>query len=178
MPIASMQTGIMQKTDMNAHRWIQGSSLLDQLTAVVVLSVGLLGLAGLQGRVQDNAANAENQTLALTLAQSQIERLRGLADIPGGVGYEKIVAHEAAINTVDGKRLDSPFALRVEVARYQLQPSPEADAVAQYRVVDGETPTRADSPEFKHVNVTLAWTSKSGVPHRVWLPALISRGTF
>jgi len=172
-----MQTATMLKIDMDARSRTRGSSLLDQLTAVVVLSVGLLGLAGLQGRVQSMAANAENQTLALTLAQSQIERLRGLADLPGGVGYEKIVERTDTVKTIGAQRLVTPFSLRIDVARYQLQPSAEAGR-SRYLVVDEDAQSHPDSPEFKRVEVTLAWTSKTGVPRSVSLPALISRGTF
>ena len=172
-----MQTATMLKIDMFARSRSRGSSLLDQLTAVVVLSVGLLGLAGLQGRVQNMAANAENQTLALTLAQSQIERLRGLADLPGGVGYEKIVERTDTVKTIGAQRLVIPFSLRIDVARYQLQPSAEAGR-SRYLVVDEDAQSHPDSPEFKRVEVTLAWTSKTGVPRSVSLPALISRGTF
>ena len=162
---------------MDVRSRVRGSSLLDQLTAVVVLSVGLLGLAGLEGRVQNMSANAENQTLALTLAQSQIERLRGLADIPGGAGYEKIVERNGTVNTIGGERLDTPFALRIEVARYQLQTSADADG-NRYRAVGDDAPVLPDAPEFKRVKVTIAWSSKSGASRSVSLPALISRGAF
>jgi hypothetical protein len=154
---------------------VRGSSLLDELTAVVVLSVGLLGLAGLQGRVQTMAADAENQTLALTLAQNQLERLRGIAGDPGGTGYEAIAGREATIGTIGEQRLDTPFALHVEVARFRLQGETGA---ARYVAAGDDVPLQANIPEFKRVNISVRWTSKTGGVHGVALPGIVSPAVF
>lgn len=159
----------------NICRNVSGSSLLDELTAVVVLSVGLLGLAGLQSRVQTMAADAENQTLALTLAQDQLERLRGIAGEPDGNGYEKIAGREASIATIGEQRLDTPFALHIEVARFILQGEPGA---SRYMAAEDDSPRQASTPEFKRVNISVGWTNKAGGVHRVTLPGIVSPAGF
>jgi hypothetical protein len=154
---------------------VRGSSLLDELTAVVVLSVGLLGLAGLQGRVQTIATDAENQTLAVTLAQNQLERLRGIAGDPGGTGYEKIAARDATISTIGEQRLETPFALHIDVARFRLQGEP---GTARYVAAGDDVPMQANVPEFKRVNISVRWAGKTGGAHSVALPGIVSPAVF
>src|SRR5262249_43822513 len=138
-------------------RFMRGASLLDELTAVVVLSAGLLGLAGLQGRVQNLAANAQTQTIALTLAQSRLERLRGLADEPGGsAGYEPVTDSRETVAAIGDQHLDAPITLRVDVARFRLQGAEPA----RYAVADASAAVDPGVPEFKRVTVTASWTSR------------------
>jgi hypothetical protein len=157
----------------------RGSSLLDELTAVVVLSVGLLGLAGLQGRVQNIAAGAENQTIALSLAQSRLERLRGVAGDPGraGEGYVQIAPSEETVTSVGGQHLDAPLTLRVDVARFRLQPG-SATEPARYVAVENAEPFENAVPEFKRVTVAAIWTGRDGATHRFALPGIVSPGAF
>jgi len=173
-----MRAATTLKSDMAGARSrhnVRGSSLLDELTAVVVLSVGLLGLAGLQGRVQSMATNAENQTLAITIAQNQLERLRGIAGDPAGAGYGRITGRKATIEMIGDQRLETPFAVRIDVQRFQLE---EAGAgSAHYRMVADDAPAQVNLPEFKRVNVTVAWTGKTGAVHSVSLPGVIGPAT-
>lgn len=63
----------------NAGRGFQrqtGVSLLEVLIAVLVLSVGLLGIAGLQTANLRNTQSAHQRTVAVLLAASMAERIR------------------------------------------------------------------------------------------------------
>lgn len=152
-------------------RW-RGSSLLDELTAMVVLSIGLLGLAGLQGRVSSVAANAESQTMALTLAQSELERLRGVADAANAPsGYARIADRKETIRSVGEQHSEVPYALRVDVARFALKDR-------RYVPVGDDVPMQADVPEFKRVTVSVAWTSRNGVTHSLALPGILGPSVF
>jgi len=53
-----------------------GFSLFEVLIALVVLSVGLLGLASLQGQSISSSYNAHLRTQATSLAQSMVDRMR------------------------------------------------------------------------------------------------------
>ncbi len=54
----------------------QGFTLLEALVAMVILSIGVLGLASLQvGMIKANAY-AKRRTVATNVAQTQIERVR------------------------------------------------------------------------------------------------------
>lgn len=157
-------------------RNVRGSSLLDGLGAVVVLSIGLLGLAGLQGRVQNMAAAAENQTLALDLVQSRLERLRGLASEPGsaGAGYRRIGNSRETVAAIGDRHLDTPISLQVDVARFRL----EAGSEPRYTAAGADAPFQADLPEFKRVTVTASWTGKTGIAHKVSMPGIVSPAAF
>jgi len=54
----------------------QGSSLLEVLISVVILAIGLLGLAGLQMASQKNNHSAQFRTHAVIQAYSLIDRMR------------------------------------------------------------------------------------------------------
>jgi type IV pilus assembly protein PilV len=62
-----------------------GVSLLDVLIALLVLSVGLLGIAALQIMSKSSNSEALQRTTATMLAQSMIERMR--ANPGGGAAY-------------------------------------------------------------------------------------------
>ena len=55
----------------------KGFTLLEVLVAMVVLSVGLLGLAGLMGASMRNNQSASQRTQAAWLAYDVIDRMRG-----------------------------------------------------------------------------------------------------
>jgi Tfp pilus assembly protein PilV len=164
--------------DATTRKSISGATLLDELLSVVVLSIGLLGLAGLQGRVMGIVANAETQSAALSLAESRLEHLRGIAAAPGSdAGYASIAEASETVTAVGGARLDAPITLRTSVARYRLQPS--GDGQSRYLLVRaGDAPVQADVPEFKRVTITATWTSRSGAVQRLALPGLVSPGGY
>lgn len=61
---------------MISYKKNQGFSLFEVLIALLILSVGLLGLANLQGQSISNSYNAHLRTQATTLAQSMVDRMR------------------------------------------------------------------------------------------------------
>ena len=62
-----------------------GFTLIEVLIAMLVLAVGLLGLAALQASSLRNAQSAYNRSLATELAYDLADRMR--ANIPGIVTY-------------------------------------------------------------------------------------------
>jgi Tfp pilus assembly protein PilV len=153
----------------------RGASLLDELTAVVVLSVGLLALAGLQGRIQNLALNSETRTAALALAESRLERLRGIANEPDeGAGYARIASSSETMTTVAGQHLDVPITLGIDAARFRLQD----DASKPRYVAVEQAAAPSEAPEFKRVTITASWTDRYGTTNSVVLPGILSRGAF
>jgi type IV pilus modification protein PilV len=53
-----------------------GFTLVELLVAIMVFAVGMLGLAATAGAVTQLMGGAKRQTIASTIAQSRIERLR------------------------------------------------------------------------------------------------------
>ncbi len=61
----------------SAHQKNQGGSVLEVLITLIVLSVGLVAMAKLQGTLLQSSNLAKNRTVAINLAQDKMETLRG-----------------------------------------------------------------------------------------------------
>ena len=68
------------------HR-MQGFTLLEVLVAVVVLSIGLLGLAGLMASSLRNSHSAYQRTQATWLAYDALDRMRANRQVALAGGY-------------------------------------------------------------------------------------------
>lgn len=80
-----------KRRELSAGNRQRGVSLLEVLIAVLVLSVGLLGIAGLQTANLRNSQSAQQRTIAVVLATSMAERIRSNVAIArnGGFALEK-----------------------------------------------------------------------------------------
>lgn len=78
-----------------------GVSLLEVLISVVVLSVGLLGLAGLQAVSLKNNTSAYQRGLATMLAYDVIDRIR--ADMPDSASYAVGMGSDGTGDVLDWK---------------------------------------------------------------------------
>ena len=74
----------------------QGFSLMEILVTVIVLSIGLLGLAGLQMTGMRDNHSAYLRTQAVTLANDIIDRMRANQDIAKAGNYDIDIGTAAA----------------------------------------------------------------------------------
>ena len=66
----------------------RGVGIVEVLVALVVVSLGVLGIAGLQLTGMRHGTGSLNRTVALSLAEDLAERMRVAADAPAGLsGY-------------------------------------------------------------------------------------------
>jgi len=72
------------------HSFAQGFTLLEVLIAIVVLSFGLLGLAGIQAAGVRNTHSANLRTLAVHQAYDMAERMRANVDGVQAGSYDAI----------------------------------------------------------------------------------------
>ncbi len=70
-----------------------GFTLLEILIAVVILSVGLLGLAGLQARSLQANQSALMRSQATVLAYDMVDRMRANRAIARAGGYNQLLAN-------------------------------------------------------------------------------------
>lgn len=77
-----------------------GFTMMEVLIAILVLAVGLLGLAGMQAAGIKNNANANLRTQASILAYDMIDRMRANATLAVGGAYNVAVT-DAAPTTND-----------------------------------------------------------------------------
>ena len=66
-----------------------GSSLIEVMIAVVIISVGLLGMAGTQLASLKNNQSAMERSNAVTLTYSILDRMRANRDVAGSGGYDQ-----------------------------------------------------------------------------------------
>lgn len=80
MPVISRQTR-------GVRHFMRGFTLLEVLVAIVVLSIGLLGLAGLMASSLKNSHSAYQRTQATWLAYDALDRMRANRQVALAGGY-------------------------------------------------------------------------------------------
>ena len=86
-----------------------GLSLIEVLITVVLVSIGLLGLAGLQLTSVRNSNSSGERFIATTLAQDIIERMRANRNRAIGPGkvYNLAMGADPGVGGVEGADLDA-----------------------------------------------------------------------
>ncbi|MES9956395.1 MAG: type IV pilus modification protein PilV [Sedimenticola sp.] len=132
---------------MQSKRSQKGFTLMEVLVTLVILSVGLLGLAGLQGYSLRNSNSAYLRTQASVLAYTMIDRMRSN---PSG-SYASYSTATAVSQSCEGSTVT---CTDVQLSSYDK---------AQWRtevqsVLPGGVGTINDVPD----QVTISWTDKDG----------------
>ncbi|MCL4790483.1 MAG: type IV pilus modification protein PilV [Gammaproteobacteria bacterium] len=86
-----------------------GLSLIEVLITVVLVSIGLLGLAGLQLTSVQNSNSSNERFMATTLAQDILERMRANRNRAIGPGrvYNLAMGADPGVGGVEGDDLDA-----------------------------------------------------------------------
>ena len=124
-----------------------GFGLIEVLVAVLVLAIGLLGMASLQSNSIQMTTGALSRTQALFLAEDIIERARANRDDAGSYG----VASGSPPTCNGAYKIDNSSVSANDVAEWRNQVScllPAGDA------------TVATSGNF--MTVTVSWSARSG----------------
>lgn len=107
--------GVTSKdSNINVPRRERGFTLVEVLIAVVVLSLGMLGLVGLQMTATRSNQSAYHRSQAALLAQDVLERIRINADEAKAGGYDIAFADgpPAAPNCIGAAQNCDPTELR------------------------------------------------------------------
>ena len=155
---------------------ISGFSLFEVLIALLVLSIGLLGLANLQGRSITSSYNAHLRTQATSLAQSMVDRMRANRDYAmNAVNNYQTGFSSSPPNAADCASSDCSESA---MALYDLQEwkcnlgkfvndTNCAGLVAQSTLPNGEGSISAPDAVTGQTTVTVQWTDTDGTLHRV-----------
>ena len=149
----------------------QGFSLLEVLIALLVLTVGLLGLANLQGQSISSSYNAHLRTQATSLARSMIDRMR--ANRVQAMTTTDYHANFTALPPTITKDCSSEDCNAAEMASFDLKEwkcnlGMHAQAticdglVSQVTLPSGEGQIE---PEAGQTKVTVRWTDSAGEDH-------------
>jgi len=131
----------------NIHRQSQrGSSLFEALVAFLVISLGMIAIARVQGHLRLDADVARQRSEAVRLAQEDMETLRGFASIEAEAGtrsFDAIASASRSVNTGTAYLIDRSIAT-------------------------------TDSPHAKSTSITVSWTDRSGTLQQVTLHSIIA----
>ena len=134
------------------NRLQRGTTLLEALVALLVLSLGMFSVARVQTQLRLNADMARQRSEAVRLAQEDMERLRAfsvLATTTGARAYADIVNATATVDTSTGYTSNT---------RYQVT----------------RNVTTAGAPNTKTASVAVSWADRGGTDHQVVLNSLIT----
>lgn len=155
---------------------VKGFSLVEVLVALVVLTIGLLGMAGLQGYSITGSYNAHLRTQATALAQGIIDRMRANPAEARGNTYDVNIGVAPASGTdCIGT---SANCTTTQMANYDVREwkcnlgayandSICASFVSQSTLPsgDGQIETQTNG----QIEVTVQWTDTAGDTHEVML---------
>ena len=135
-----------------------GFTLLEVLVAIVILSIGLLGMASLTVGIINGNKFSNNATTATTLSQDKMEDIRRL-------GYSGPPTTETPVTEAYGSIADASGNLLPEYAAYK-----------RVTVADIYTPGTAWPPDgMKVITVTTYWKDANQTEHSVELKTILSK---
>ncbi|MDF1587697.1 MAG: prepilin-type N-terminal cleavage/methylation domain-containing protein [Gammaproteobacteria bacterium] len=152
-----------------------GFTLIEVMVAVVILAIGLLGLAKFQTELTKSASATKDRAAALALAEQKIEDLRSFARVSApkdGSGND--ILWDSTTNQTNSVVMAFDYIADNQGGRL--------DPLAQSEYVTGSgeqltltwTLQAAPIVGAKEVLVTVAWTDQKGQPQRVQLTEIIS----
>ncbi|MED5510772.1 MAG: type IV pilus modification protein PilV [Pseudomonadota bacterium] len=133
----------------------KGIGLIEIMVALVVVAIGILGIAQLQNKVVRNASDANARAIAAVLAQKKVDQLRSFNFLStanpeygaGDFAFEEITS-EAANSVTDA------------LSNTEFQISTNLIGNYYYGATDltSATTSGTGTPDYKVVEVIVAWT--------------------
>ena len=124
----------------------RGTTLFEALVAFLVLSLGMIAMARLQGHQRLDADVARQRAEAVRLAQEEMETLRSFGNTAAAAGMRSFDAIASASRSVDA---GTAYLIDRQIALIDLA-------------------------QAKSASVTVRWTDRSGTAQQVALHSIIS----
>ncbi|PCJ30677.1 MAG: hypothetical protein COA99_17895, partial [Moraxellaceae bacterium] len=167
------------KLNKNSH----GFSLIEVMVALLILAVGILGISKLQVTLIRNSSDANQRSVAVSVAQQKIDDLRSFAHLTLGTSTDAIpdvwtigiAANLLSFAHIADNTGGSIAATTSNVGNYTYNLS--WDVTDYYYTGD---PSIATTPvpggtaiDFKRVDVTVAWTDEAGNTQNISLETVL-----
>lgn len=141
----------------------KGFTLIEVLVALVVMSIGLLGLAALQLQGMKYNSDAYFRTQATTLAYDMIDRMRANATAARSGLYAATAAPTSATNC------ETSACSAAQVAQYDLHRWYQALAARLPKPID--QPSSIQSTGGQHT-ITIRWAERDMIMSQSWVVAI------
>lgn len=146
---------------MNKKHTQAGFGLIEILITLVVLGVGLIAIANLQGKLFQNSADARDKVAAVNLAQKKLEDLRNFSQLQAGAdfGYAEIDDNSGGMKDAEGLLLPSGN-YQIGNTTFNLSWTVAGQSYGsdnQPAVVDNTA-----TPNIKRVTVRVTWNGLDG----------------
>jgi type IV pilus modification protein PilV len=149
----------------------KGFTLLEIMISVLIISVGLVALANLQTKLSRYSATAKQRTLAVNLAEQQIETMQAIS-VLGSTGAGSCATEPGAFDDLaactSGVTVDSgsgAFTMTWTISQY-LQ---NADGTTEAYVAA----PNLRRPDLKLVTIKVAWVDGRGVQQDIELSDIV-----
>ncbi len=138
----------------------RGVSLIEALLALVVMSLGMLAVVGVQATLRGNGDLSRQRAEAVRLAQEGIETWRTFTSV-NAVGGQPVLGNLDYTDIVSDGPIDvtPPLAANATYTRT--------------RTVSADPPS--GSPPLRTLAVTVQWTDRAGAPQEVQLYTTVAR---
>jgi Tfp pilus assembly protein PilV len=135
---------------------MRGFSLIEALIALLVMSFGMLAIAGFQVTLTRNSDVAKQRTEATQLAQQKMEELRAYGQVSSNTGTPHIFNYTDDL--ISGPPVGSPDVITTN---------------ATFNRTWTVTPNTSNTEKW--INVKVAWTDRTGAGQEVQLLSVISK---
>ena len=151
----------------------QGFTLIEVLITLIVFSIGLLGLANLQGQSINSSYNAHLRTQATSLASSMIDRMR--ANRQQAMSTEDYItdfgdAPPSSSNDCSASECSPNDIAKLDLLEWKCnlgKYKPESDCVSLVSQVTLPGGDGAIARVDGQTQVSVSWTDTSGEQHSV-----------
>lgn len=174
---------------MNFKSKVNGFSLIEVMISLVILAVGILGISKLQGTLIRSSSDANQRTVAVSIAQQKIDDLKSFAKLTVGTATDttpdtwvpgiasNLLAFQHIADNEGGTigQADDSTPLPVTVGNYAYLLS--WDVTDYYYAGTPTVATTTQPPgadvDFKRVTVNVAWTDEVGDAQNITLDTVI-----
>lgn len=170
-----------------------GFSLIEVMLAVLVLSIGILAVSKLQGTLIRNGSDANQRTVAASIAQKKIDDIKAFSKLNSGYTWDQALAlsgslpqTEVAYTHITG---DADLTAYTETGGLMLPSSSITVGPTAYNLnwtvqdywhttpLSAATTTEPSpapaTSDFKRVTVTVGWSDETGTAKSVSLDTVV-----